>query len=165
MLKTSFPPVAAAGAETLILGSLPGDESLRQRQYYAYSRNAFWPIMGALFDFDPALDYADRIGALTANRVALWDVVAAGRRPGSLDGNLEPVAFNDISGLLARFPTITRIGCNGGAAFNQLRRGFSELFAGKTAIARLPSTSPAAAGIPFAVKLAAYRRWMIGESG
>ena len=43
-----FPPVVNRESRVLVLGTLPGPESLRQRQYYAQSRNAFWRIMGAL---------------------------------------------------------------------------------------------------------------------
>src|SRR3954468_8609114 len=80
-----FPPISRKDAETLILGSLPGRKSLEQQQYYAHPQNAFWKLMGALFDLEPAASYAERTRALVRHRIALWDVFAAAERPGSLD--------------------------------------------------------------------------------
>src|SRR5204863_3711103 len=80
-----FPPISRQDAETLILGSLPGRKSLQMQQYYAHPQNAFWKLMGAIFDIDPSASYAERTRTLLRNRIALWDVFAAAERPGSLD--------------------------------------------------------------------------------
>ena len=66
-----FPPIAAPGARILILGSMPGQASLAAGQYYAHPRNAFWPIMGALLGFAPALPYPERAVRLAAASIAL----------------------------------------------------------------------------------------------
>lgn len=98
--KHSFPPAAAPDAELLFLGSLPGDESLRQAQYYAHPRNAFWRIMGELFGFDHLLPYGERLAELRRNRVALWDVVGSGVRPAAStpqSANTAPTTFPDSS--------------------------------------------------------------------
>ena len=88
MKKCSFPPSVTPDCSVLVLGSLPGDESLRQAQYYAHPRNAFWKIMGSLLGFDPSLPYGERLSLLNRGGVGLWDVVASGVRPGSLDQHI-----------------------------------------------------------------------------
>ena len=98
--KSSFPPSVETGAEVLLLGSMPGEESLRRQQYYAYRYNAFWKIMGVLFAFDPELPYEERLAALRRNRVALWDTLKYCRREGSLDTGIREPVPNDIPGLL-----------------------------------------------------------------
>ena len=60
VLRTAFPPVARADARVLILGSLPGEESLRRGEYYANVQNRFWWIMGQIFGAGPDLPYAVR---------------------------------------------------------------------------------------------------------
>lgn len=157
-LKRSFPPVTGAHPRVLILGSLPGEESLRQRQYYAHPRNAFWPIMGELFGFDPALSYPERLEAVKAVGIALWDTIGAGRRKGSLDGNIRDAEPNPITALLAEHPSIGLIVCNGGKSFAQLKKSAPELF-GRPGlrIERLPSTSPAAAMYRYEEKRDAWR--------
>ena len=153
-LLRSFPPVARADAELLILGSMPGEESLRRRQYYAFPRNAFWRIAGELFGFDPALSYARRLAALRRAHVALWDVVGACRRRGSLDSAIADAVPNDLPALLARCPRLRLVACNGGGAHAALRRFFPGL---PLPVVRIPSTSPAAALYSFDRKLALWR--------
>ena len=125
-LLKSFPPVARADAELLILGSMPGEESLRKAQYYAFPQNAFWRIAGALFGFDPALPYAKRLAGLKKAHVALWDVVGTCRREGSLDSSIKDAVPNDLPALLARCPRLKLAACNGGASYAALRRFFPE---------------------------------------
>lgn len=80
-----FNPITNQSAKILILGSMPGVKSLEANEYYAHPRNAFWPIMNAIFGFDAALPYTQRIAALKAANVALWDVLQQCERTGSLD--------------------------------------------------------------------------------
>jgi double-stranded uracil-DNA glycosylase len=154
MVKRSFPPVIDANARVLVLGTLPGEESLRHREYYAHPRNAFWPILFALFDGERQADYAARLAYAKSHRVALWDVCASGERAGSADATIRREEPNAIEMLLNEHPLIGAIAFNGTGA----RRLYDRHFRRRPALAylALPSTSPAHAGLDFAAKLA---RW------
>ena len=73
-----LPPVIAADARVLILGSFPSEASLAARQYYAHPRNHFWPILGAVLD-EPlrSCPMRERLRASRAPRVAIWDTIVA----------------------------------------------------------------------------------------
>ncbi len=154
----SFAPSAAPDARVLILGSMPGGESLRRQQYYAHPRNAFWRIMGTLFDFSPDLPYAERLDRLKKHHVALWDSLVGCERDGSLDSNIRDPEPNDIPRLLRECPSIRMIFCNGTASFRFLKKYHAELFdRSDLTVVQLPSTSPAAAVFSFEEKLARWR--------
>lgn len=158
----SFPPVVGPAPRMLVLGSMPGMASLRAQRYYAHPQNAFWPIVGAVLGFDPGLDYAARLAALTARGVALWDVLRSCERHGSLDSAIAAASMrtNDFAGFFAAHPGIRAVLCNGGTAWRLFQRlVLPELGAGAPPTrVPLPSTSPAHAGMPRTQKLAAWRR-------
>jgi hypoxanthine-DNA glycosylase len=160
-----FPPVIAPGARVLILGSMPGRASLAAGQYYAHPRNAFWPLLGAILGFDPTLCYEARLQRLGARGVALWDVLQSCERPGSLDAAIDPRTqrTNDFVGLFAARPELDAVLCNGATAHRLFERFVLPTATacradrGSLAVHRLPSTSPAHAGLSRSEKLAAWR--------
>ena len=159
-LLKSFPPIETADARILILGTMPGVESLRQQQYYAFRQNAFWPIMGEIWGFDPTLSYGERCEALKSHKVALWDVLKSCRREGSLDSRIEEESVNDFPAFFKTHPKIERIFFNGGPAEQLFRRHARPILPPEVlaiATVRLPSTSPANASWSYARKLAAWR--------
>ena len=162
MQSRGFRPVAARDARVLVLGSLPGQESLRQQQYYAQPRNAFWTIMGELFGAAPTLPYAARVAKLRSARVAVWDVCASAYRAGSLDASIRAgsVVANDFAAFFRRLPELELVCFNGRAAEDLYLRRVLPGLAGaarQLPLARLPSTSPAHASLTVAAKLRAWR--------
>lgn len=154
--KRCFPPVVDMQTRILILGSLPGEVSLAQGQYYAHRHNRFWALIGAIIGEDlPALAYPDRLQTLQRHRIGLWDVVAEARRDGSLDSNIRNPNGNDLVGLTQSLPELAVIAFNGTTA---ARIGLKQLgaHAERYRIIRLPSSSPAHTQA-FAEKLAAWQ--------
>jgi double-stranded uracil-DNA glycosylase len=154
-VKRSFPPVADRRTRVLVLGSLPGEESLARSQYYGNPRNHFWRLIGGVTGLDLVpLPYEARLQALARARVGLWDTVAAATRRGSLDGAIRGHLSNDLADLAARLPELRAVGFNGGKSASM---GMRQL-AGRPdlALIALPSSSPAYT-LPFQDKLA---EWM-----
>jgi hypoxanthine-DNA glycosylase len=160
-LAVGFPPIAAANSRVLVLGSLPGRRSLEESRYYAQPQNAFWRIMGRLFGAAAELPYDERLARLHAHGVAVWDVVAAAERDGSLDSRIvaASIVVNDFAAFFARHSGIELVCFNGNTASELYRRRVLPTLS--PALAELPtrvlpSTSPAYAALTFEQKLA---RW------
>ncbi len=154
----SFPFSADKNSRVLILGSMPGEESLRQQQYYAHPRNLFWDVMGDLFGAGRTVPYEKRLEILRANGIALWDVAHTCRRKGSLDSNMTDVAANDFGSLFAEAPQIHTVFFNGQTAAALFRKLVLPELNRKLTPVTLPSTSPAHASVPAAKKKAAWRK-------
>jgi len=136
--KTSFPPVVDRDTRVLILGSLPGDASLRAARYYAHPQNQFWRLLSPVVGIDlPPLPYPDRLTALQAAGIGLWDVVASATRPGSSDAAIRDAAANDIATLIRELPVLRLVAFNGGTAWKHGRT-----MVGDTPSVMLPSSSP-----------------------
>lgn len=155
--KRCFAPVVDARTRLLVLGSLPGEQSLAAQQYYANPQNRFWRLMSELLGTDlVALGYGARLAALLAHHVGLWDVVAEASRPGSLDSSIRDREDNDLVQLLRRFPGIRTLGFNGATAARLGTRALGEA-AAHYRIVQLPSSSPAHT-MPYAEKLEQWRQ-------
>lgn len=151
--RRGLPPVLAADARVLILGSFPGEASLAAQAYYAHPRNHFWPLLAEIIG-EPlaAMPYAQRLDRLRAHRIGLWDTIVACTRAGSLDTAIRAATRAETSRVRAAAPLVALVCFNGKTA---ARAAPAWRDAGYATLA-LPSTSPAYTR-PFAEKLAAWR--------
>ncbi len=133
---------------------MPGAMSLERAEYYAHPRNAFWDIMAALFSAGREHPYRERARLLKANGIALWDVLDACVRPGSLDADISDAEPNDFAAFFAKHRQIERIAFNGAAAAKLFRRHVEA--PPDIALIQLPSTSPAHAALSLKEKCVAW---------
>jgi double-stranded uracil-DNA glycosylase len=152
----SLPAIASPDATVLVLGTMLGKQSLTAGEYYAHPRNAFWRIMGAMFDFDPSAPYAARVRRLKEERVAVWDVLESCVRGTSLDRDIEREVANKFAPFFRRHSKIERV-CFNGAAAEKLFWKHACATRDAHDYVRLPSSSPAHA-VAFDTKLAAWRK-------
>jgi TDG/mug DNA glycosylase family protein len=145
MRKSSLPPVVAPDTRLLVLGSLPGEKSLEAQRYYAHPQNRFWHLTGKVIGIElESLDYDDRLEALLAAKVGLWDTVASARRTGSLDASIREAEHNPLAELTASLPELRAVGFNGKTS---ARIGMPQLAHTSLALVPLPSSSPAHASM------------------
>lgn len=154
-LVEGFAPIATPDSQGLILGTAPSCASLKQQQYYAHPRNAFWPILGSILGFDPQLNYPQRKTFLRQKRLALWDVLLSCERKMSADSSIQPIQFNNFNQFFKTHPHLQAVFFNGQMA--------KKLFFKQPKIPKilvysvLPSTSPANARLRFSEKLQAWQ--------
>lgn len=99
-----------------------------------------------------ALPYPQRLDALLAAGIGLWDVVASATRRGSLDGAIRGHQPNALAELAASLPNLRAIAFNGGTS---ARLGRKALAGTSFALLTLPSSSPAFT-LPFVEKRDAW---------
>ena len=156
----SFAPNSNVNAEILILGSIPGRESLKAERYYAHPHNQFWKIMATLLGFAPDMPYGDRLLTLQRHGIALWDVMHSCQRAGSLDASIEPdtIEANDLAAFFQSHAAIRSVFFNGSTAqVTYNKHVLPCLPALPLHYTRLPSTSPAHASLSFDQKLDAWK--------
>lgn len=168
-LLTGLPAVIAPGARLLILGSLPGAESLRRREYYAHPRNLFWDVIEQVCAIPRALPYEERLARMKNARLALWDVVGRCRRPGSLDSAIDPASVvpNDFAAVFHAHPTLGTVCFNGqkaAALYRRFVRPRLDARCDHIVYHTLPSTSPAHAALPAVEKLHRWRTALTSTS-
>lgn len=155
----SFPPLTHPEATVLLLGTMPGVQSLERQQYYGNPRNHFWRILFTISNTALPTDYQAKQRLLLQNNIALWDVLQACERQGSLDSAIQEEVPNDFEHFLAAHPKLTHIGFNGQQAAKYFKKYVS--VDKRYTLATLPSTSPAHAGMSFEAKLAVWRSFLM----
>jgi hypoxanthine-DNA glycosylase len=149
MKTESFNPISNSNCVAIILGTMPGLESLRQKKYYSHSDNLFWDITirvlrPNLTDIEIArLDYEDRQKILLESRIALWDVLKYCDRKGSLDSAIRNEIKNDFVQFFEQHTKIQTVFFNGQRAKKYFESEFKDLGKGLELVQIvLPSTSP-----------------------
>lgn len=157
----SFDPIADENSKLLILGTMPGAESLRKQQYYGYDRNQFWKIMFSIFREDFKENYDEKKKLLLKNGAALWDVLKNCERESSSDSKIKNPEVNDISSLLIKYPGIKSIYFNGKMAETLFRKSvINKIDFKNLKLCILPSTSPANT-VKFEVKLEEWKKILV----
>ncbi len=147
MTIKGFPPIETSECEILVLGSMPGADSLKFSQYYAHKQNAFWFIMGECFGAGFDVEYDERLKILNKNKIALWDVLQQCKREGSLDSQIHNEQPNDLSLFVDKHKKLRRILFNGKKSEQLFNKhiSLSKIRSIKINFIGLPSSSPAMA--------------------
>lgn len=110
--KEGLAPLVGEVPRVLVLGTLPGDESIKRQAYYSNPRNQFWKILDGIASRKKGQsneEFAKEIG------IALWDCCHSAVRKGSSDNGFEKGTEvpNDVEQFLKEHPSIKIIILNG----------------------------------------------------
>lgn len=106
--------IANKKTEILIVGTFPGEESLRKNQYYANPQNDFWRLIEhGLNENLVNLEYSKKIKKLLDNKIGLWDIYCECERKGSADSRIKKYFLNNFESLPDKIPKLSLICFNG----------------------------------------------------
>lgn len=108
-MKKAFEPIETKDSKILILGTMPGERSLRLQQYYGHAGNHFWKIMFALLNEPFTDNYTKRVQLLQEKKIAVWDVLSHCEGNGSADSNIKNEKANDFKSFYKKHPDIKRV--------------------------------------------------------
>lgn len=147
----SFPSLSNPEASVLLLGTMPGQKSLELNEYYGHPQNNFWKLLASVFEEETPKEYPQKKELLQRNKIAVWDVLQACERQGSLDSAIIKEFPNDFTTFLDEHPNIKLIAFNGqkAAAYFKKYVPLSKDYK----LITLPSTSPANASKSYEHKL------------
>lgn len=158
----SIEPIIGRNPRIIILGSMPGIISINAAQYYANPRNLFWVMLADLFNIDIDCSYELKVQQVQKLPIIIWDTLKTCHREGSLDSKITSadIEANDIGALLMQFPTLEVIAFNGAASAKYFDRLVKPLLATdlNLELFKMPSTSPANAGMTQQHKLEIWRK-------
>lgn len=136
-----LPPIADENSKFLILGTMPGAESLKRNEYYAAKGNCFWRVIENLFNNGKSFaSYEEKKCCLLRNHIALWDVYKSCERKGSADDAIKHEIPNDIPSFLKKHSLIKKIIFNGNKAARTYNIGIQTEIAPSTSGANTHST-------------------------
>lgn len=149
--KIGLAPIAYTNSKILILGTMPGEQSLAKQEYYAHPRNLLWKIIATIAGKTMPLNYTEKKELLKTTGIALWDVCDACVREGSLDHKIIEEIPNDLENFLKQHTEIKTIVFNGGKATALFDKYFTRN--AKYKYLNMPSTSPANVGMSWSQKI------------
>lgn len=159
MKKICLEPWIDSNPIILIVGTMPGEQSLQDQSYYANPRNKFWKYIEAILNNGIELkSKEDKQKLLYSNGIGLWDTLSICDRKGSLDSHIKNYQPNDFS----KFQSVKFILCNGKKAYQYFTRYNADYLQNRECI-ELPSTSPANASISDDVKFAKWKKALMSR--
>lgn len=106
MYKKALTPFVDSSTFILILGTIPGEQSIAKQQYYGNNGNLFWKIMFSIFEEEFSISYENRKALLTKYGIGLWNVLESCKREGSSDATIKEEKINDFENLHKQYPNI-----------------------------------------------------------
>jgi TDG/mug DNA glycosylase family protein len=143
---------------------MPGKKSLENQQYYAHPRNQFWRLMGDLYGAGLLLSYDERIKILKTKGIAVWDVLRACTRAGSMDAHIKKEVANNFERFFAQHPKIALVVFDSATAEKLYKKHVLKTLTKELIYRLVPSPSPAHARLSYAEKLALWAK-VLKEDG